>query len=103
MPSSEHLAERAAAAILAVSVEPWPWENPQRVLAVEAQAIAFHAMSGVDASVDADGPGTFLGDLLTDLMHYADARGLVFEDVLETARSHHQEEAVAETPNQLTA
>lgn len=42
---------------------------------------------------DAEGASSLLSDILTDLMHYANADGLDFDDCLETARDHYEEEA----------
>lgn len=40
--------------------------------------------------------GTVVNDLLCDLMHLCDRDGLDFEDLVERARGHYQEELVEE-------
>ena len=42
-----------------------------------------------------------LGDLLGDLMHWADARNFDFDAALNTARMHHQEERDEENTDRL--
>jgi hypothetical protein len=47
--------------------------------------------------------GDSLGDLLCDLMHWADARNFDFDANLDRARCHYQEERDEETTDRLPA
>lgn len=62
-----------------------PPGNLQRALWAEAALIAFRHACPCDYEDS-------LGDLLTDLMHWANIRGFDFEAALERARSHYEAE-----------
>lgn len=74
--------------------------NAHRVREADALLAAFHAMTGVNPSPDADGPDTALGDLLAHLMHWADAKEIDFDECLRLARGHHADEVADETPGE---
>jgi hypothetical protein len=54
----------------------------------------FDDPKGLDHRADADHALSLLGDLLADLMHYADARGVDFDHALTRARTDHTVERV---------
>lgn len=57
------------------------------------KALETHAVCAGNAD---EGRRTQLVDLLTDLMHLADSEGVDFNDALQTAWAHHEEEVEEE-------
>lgn len=72
--------------------------NASRVREADALVMMFHAMTGVDPAPDADGPDTALGDMLAHLMHWAEAKGIDFDDCLRSGRMHYDAETEEENP-----
>ncbi|GAA2614142.1 hypothetical protein SMC26_24050 [Actinomadura fulvescens] len=61
-------------------------------MALDLYQEIFEGAQGLDHRTNDDHAGSLLGDLLADLMHYADARGISFDTALEMARSDHAAE-----------
>ena len=74
--------------------------NLHRVREADALLKAFHALTGVDPSPDADGPDTALADLLAHLMHWAEAQGVDFDECLRLGRGYHGDEVSDEAPHE---
>ncbi len=66
--------------------------NADRVAEVNILMDQFSALRGVDPSPDADGPDAALGELLAHLMHWADAKNVIFDEALVDGESHFRAE-----------
>lgn len=64
--------------------------NAERAKWALAALETFSKETGV--KVEADGLETVAGDLLGDLMHLCDQKGVAFSDILESAQRHYEVE-----------
>ena len=72
-----------------------PITNAERAMSAETGLLeyAFGKEGGEEFYDDAE---LVLSDFLTDLMHYAQRRGIDFVRCIERAKSHHEEEVLEE-------
>jgi hypothetical protein len=68
-----------------VEVTPTGYAHAGCFRATFAEAALWHYLSGNDLE-------TAVGDLLCDLMHFADRKGVNFADALARGRGHHDDE-----------
>ena len=77
--------------------------NAHRVREADALLRAFHGLTGVDPSPEADGPDTALADLMAHLMHWAEAQGVDFEQCFRNGKRHFTAEALEEETARIAA
>ena len=96
-PSRPALLSAAAREMIDCVLDRTERTNAHRVREADALLRAFHGMTGVDPAPDADGPDTALSDLLAHLMHWADAKGISFDECLHLGQGHYRDEVIEET------